>query len=184
MEHRHRAAQIGQMPDRAFGQVGVVHQEHVAGRHGVRREIAHHGVRHGGIGAAGEFPAIAVEQADAIIVRLADHRRARGALDGIFDLRLDGIERALDDLQDDGIDLAPGQIRRGRPRPFLAVHIHHRGRAFVERPQFFTFLRPCRCRLAQSYLAHKGMSGFDFPRPIQAPNPLARGKIPVTSARR
>ena len=128
MEHRHRAAQIGQVADRALGQVGVVHQEHVARLHGVRREIAHHGVRHGRIGAAGELAAIAVEQPDAIIVRFADHRRARGALDGVFDLRLDGIERALDDLQHDGIDLPPRQIRRGRPRPFLGMHIHHRGR--------------------------------------------------------
>ena len=133
MKHRHRAAQIGQMPDRAFGQVGVVHQEHVARLHGRRREIAHHGVRHGRIGTAGELAAIAIEQADAVIVRLADHRRARGALDGVLDLRLDGIERALDDLQHDGIDLPPGQIRRGRPRPFLGMHIHHRGAAFATR---------------------------------------------------
>jgi hypothetical protein len=97
-----------QVPDRAFGQIGVVHQEHVARLHGVRREIAHHGVRHGGIGAAGELAAVTVEQADAVIVRLADHRRARGALDGEFDFRLDGIERAFDDLQHDGIDLARG----------------------------------------------------------------------------
>ena len=34
MKHRHGAAQVGQMPDRAFGQVGVVHQEHVARPHG------------------------------------------------------------------------------------------------------------------------------------------------------
>ena len=101
VEHRHGAAQIGQVPDRALGQVGVVHQEHVAGPHGVRREIAHHRIRHGGIGAAGELAAIAIEQADAIIVGFADHRRARGALDGELDFRLDGIERAFDDLQDD-----------------------------------------------------------------------------------
>ena len=106
MEHRHGAAQIGQVPDRALGQVGVVHQEHVAGLHGVRRKIAHHGVRHRRVGAAGELAAIAVEQADAIVVRFADHRRARGALDGVFDFGLDGIERAFDDLQDDRIDLA------------------------------------------------------------------------------
>ena len=127
VKDRHGAAQVGKMADRALGQVGVVHQEHVAGAHGVRREIAHHGVRHRRIGAAGELAAVAVEQADAVVVRLADHRRARGALDGVFDLRLDGIERALDDLQDDRIDLAPRQIRRGRPRPFLGMHVHHRG---------------------------------------------------------
>ena len=126
MENRHGRAQVGQVPDRAFGQVGVVHQEHVAGLHGLRREIAHHGVGHGGIGTAGELAAIAVEQADAVVVRFADHRRARGALDRVFDLRLDGIERAFDDLQDDRVDRAPGQVRRGRPRPFLGMHVHHR----------------------------------------------------------
>ena len=75
VEHRHRAAQVGQVADAAFGEIGVVHQEHVAGPHGLGREVAHHGVRHRRIGAAGELAAIAVEQADAIVVRLADHRR-------------------------------------------------------------------------------------------------------------
>ena len=65
MKDRHRAAEIGQMADAAFGEIGVVHQEHVAGLHGVRRKIAHHRVRHRRIGAAGQLAAIAVEQADA-----------------------------------------------------------------------------------------------------------------------
>ena len=104
MKHRHGAAQVGQMADAAFGQIGVVHQEHVARPHRLGRKVAHHRVRHRRIGAAGELAAIAVEQADAVVVRLADHRRARGALDGVFDLGLDRVERALDDLQHDRID--------------------------------------------------------------------------------
>ena len=135
MEYRHRAAQVGQVPDRAFGEIRVVHQEHVAGRHGVRRKIAHHGIGHGRVGAAGELAAIAVEQADAVIVGLADHWRARRALDGVFDFRLDGIERALNDLQDDGIDLPRRHIRRSGPGPFLGVHVHHCCGAFaIKRP--------------------------------------------------
>ncbi len=106
VEYRHRAAEVGQVTDAALGQIGVVHQEHVARPHGLGRKVAHHGVRHGRIGAAGELAAIAVEQADAIVVRLADHRPARGALDGVFDLGLDRIQRALDDLQHDRIDVA------------------------------------------------------------------------------
>ena len=74
VEHRHGAAQVGQVPDAALGQVGVVHQEDVARPHRLGREVAHHRVRHRRIGAPGELAAVAVEQADAIVVRLADHR--------------------------------------------------------------------------------------------------------------
>ena len=98
VEHRHRAAEIGQMPDAAFAEIGVVHQVHVAWPHGRQREIAHDRVRHGGIGAAGELAAAAVEQADAIVVRLADHGAARRALDGVLDLGFDRAQRSFDDL--------------------------------------------------------------------------------------
>ena len=126
VEHRHGAAQVGQMADAAFGQIRVVHQEHVARPHGLGRKVAHHRVRHRRIGAAGELAAIAVEQADAIIVRLADHRAARGALDGVFDLGLDRIERALDDLQHDRIDRLGGALRRDRPGVLVARGGHRR----------------------------------------------------------
>ncbi len=124
VKHRNGAAQIGQVADRAFGEIGVVHQEHVARPHRLRRKVAHHGVRHRRIGSAGELSAIAVEQPDAIIMRLADHRRARGALDGEFDFRFDGIQRAFDDLQDDRIDIARARTGRGRPRPSLRLDVH------------------------------------------------------------
>ena len=108
----------GRVADRALAEIGVVHQEHVARLHGLRRKVAHDRIRHRRVGAAGELAAVAVEQADAIVVRLADHRRARGALDGVLDLRLDGIERAFDDLQHDGVDLARrrlGAVGHGSP---------------------------------------------------------------------
>ena len=124
VKHRHGAAQVGQVADAAFGEIGVVHQEHVARLHGLGRKVAHHRVRHRRIGSAGELAAVAVEQADAVIVRFADHRRARGALDGILDLGLDRVERAFDDLQDDRIDVARAQSRRRRPRPDLRLHVH------------------------------------------------------------
>jgi hypothetical protein len=114
VEHRHGAAEVGQVADAALAEVGVVHREHVARPHGGRREIAHDGVGHRRVGAAGELAAVTVEQPDAIVVRLADHRRSRGALDGIFDLCLDRVERALDDLQDDRVDRARCTRRRVR----------------------------------------------------------------------
>ena len=109
---------------RALGEIGVVHQEHVARLHGLGRKVAHDRIRHRRVGAPGQLAAVAVEQADAIVVRFADHRRARGALDGVFDLRLDGIERAFDDLQHDRIDLACRQAGRGRPGLACGVHVH------------------------------------------------------------
>ena len=115
MKHRHGAAQVRQMADAAFGQIRVVHQEHVARPHRLGRKVAHHRIGHRRIGAAGQLAAIAVEQADAVVVRLADHRAARGALDGVFDLGLDRVERALDDLQHDRVDRLRRALRRDRP---------------------------------------------------------------------
>ena len=93
------------MSDAALGEISVVHQEHVAGLHRLRRIIADHRLRHRGIGPAGELARIFVEQPDAIIVRLADHRASRGAFDRIFDLGLDRVQRAFHDLQNDRIDI-------------------------------------------------------------------------------
>ena len=120
---------------RAFGQIGVVHQEHVARLHGVGRKVAHHRVRHRRIGATGELAAIAVEQADAIVVRLADHRRARGALDGVFDLGLDRVQRALDDLQarsDRRRGARPGAVGQ-RCLDVAEAHVHARRRCGSQR---------------------------------------------------
>ena len=128
MEHRHRAAEVRQMADAALGEIGVVHQEHVAGTHGLGGKIAHHGIRHRRIGAAGELAAVAVEQADAVVVGLADHRAAGGALDRVFDLGLDRVERAFDDLQHDRVDrrvVAPLRRRPRLRRSGLLLNIHH-----------------------------------------------------------
>src|SRR5216683_2365786 len=82
MKYRHRAAEVRQMADAAFGQIGVVHQEHIAGLHRLRWKVAHDAVGHRRIGSPGELAAIAVEQPDAEIMRFADHGRARGAFEG------------------------------------------------------------------------------------------------------
>src|SRR5439155_10407903 len=79
---------------------------------------------HRRIGPAGQLAAVAVEQPDPKIVRLADHRTAGGALDGVFDLGLDRIQRALDDLQHDRIDHRDLTHRRGRPRMRRVMHVH------------------------------------------------------------
>ena len=142
MKHRHGRAQVGEVADRSLGQVGIVHQKYVAGPHRVRWKIAHYGIRHGGVGAAGELAAVAIEQADAVIVGFADHRRARGALDCVFDFGLDGIERPFDDLQNDRIDRARRQIRCGRPRPLPGMHVYHRF-ASAALPVARTIRMPC-----------------------------------------
>ena len=95
VEYRHRAAEVGKMADAAFAEISIVHEKYVTRTHALEREIAHDGVRHGGIRSPGELAAAAVEQADAIIVRLADHGAAGRALDGILDLGLDRVPRCL-----------------------------------------------------------------------------------------
>ncbi len=74
VEHRHGRTHVRQMANRAFGEVRVVHQEHVARLHRLGRIVTHHRIGHRRIRAPGELAAIAVEQADAVVVRLADHR--------------------------------------------------------------------------------------------------------------
>src|SRR5262249_47759912 len=105
VEHPHGAAQIREMSDAALGQVGVVHQKHIAGPHSFWWEVAHHGVRHRRVGSAGELAATAIKQTDPIVVSLADHRAAGGPLDGVFDLCFDRGEGAFYDLQHDRIDV-------------------------------------------------------------------------------
>ena len=122
----------GRWPIAAFGEIGVVHQEHVAGLHGLGRKIAHHGIRHRRIGAPGQLAAVAVEQADAVVMGFADHRAARGALDGVFDFRLDRIERAFDDLQHDRVDRAACAAARSATD---AARMHvHRAISCADRP--------------------------------------------------
>src|SRR5262249_44091646 len=57
-----------------------------------------------------------------VVVRFADHRRACGALDRIFDLGFDGVERPFDDLQHDRVDGARGLGRGGAGSGGWAVH--------------------------------------------------------------
>jgi hypothetical protein len=47
-------------------------------------------------------------------MRFADHGAARRALDRVLDLGFDGIQRALDDLQHDGINGGSGGAWQAR----------------------------------------------------------------------
>src|SRR3979490_1358756 len=124
MKHGYGAAEVRQMADAALGEIGVVHQEHIAGLHRVRRKVAHDAIGHRRIGSPRELAAITVEQPDAKIMCFADHRRPRGAFDGEFDFGLDRIQRAFDDLQHDRIDRCTFTRRGGRPRMTLVMEVH------------------------------------------------------------
>ena len=94
-EHRHRHAQVRQVPDAALGQVDVVVEEDVARAHRVQREVARDRVHERGVRASGQLAQLAVVDAGAEVVRVADHRRPRGPADRRLDLLLDGRQRAL-----------------------------------------------------------------------------------------
>src|SRR5262249_21212673 len=99
---------VRQVPDAALGAVDVVVEVDVAGSHGGEGKVAHDRLHEGRVGAPGELSASPVVDASPEVARLADHRRARRALDGGLDLRLDGGEHALDDLEHDGIGALDG----------------------------------------------------------------------------
>ena len=106
VEDRHGDAQVGQVADAALRLVDVVVEEHVALAHLGQREVAHDRVHEGGVGAPGELAQLAVVDAGAEVVRVADHRGARGAGDGGLDLHLDARQGALHDLDEDRVDRA------------------------------------------------------------------------------
>src|SRR5262249_4549060 len=103
VEDGERDAEVRQVADPALGAVYVVVEVDVARPHGGEREVAHDRLHERGIGAPGELSASPVVDAGPEVASVADHRRARGALDGSLDLGLDRGEHALDDLQHDGI---------------------------------------------------------------------------------
>jgi hypothetical protein len=105
VEDRDRDAQVGQVADAALGRVDVVVEVHVAGPHRLEREVAHHRVDQRAVAAPGQFPQPPVVDACAKVVGVADHRRARGPRDGLLDLGLDRRQRALDELDRDGVDV-------------------------------------------------------------------------------
>jgi hypothetical protein len=95
--------------DAALGEVDVVVEEHVAGPHRLEREVAGDRVHQRGVRPAGELAQQPVVDAGAVVVRVADHRRARRAPDRVLDLLLDRGERALHDLEHDRVDLTSGR---------------------------------------------------------------------------
>lgn len=108
-EDRHGGAEIGDVADAAAGIVGVVPEEDVA-RLDVVAEILEYRLDDRRVGAAGELPALGVEQRHAIVVLVADHRRAGGALHRRLDLEFGGADRAVDDFELDRPE--PGLVRR------------------------------------------------------------------------
>ena len=112
VEDRHGDAQVGQVADAALRLVDVVVEEDVALAHLGQREVAHDRVHERGVRAAGELAQLAVVDAGAEVVRVADHRAAAGAGDGGLDLHLDARQGALDDLDEDRVD---GAALGGQP---------------------------------------------------------------------
>ena len=104
VEDRHGDAQVGQVADAALGAVDVVVEEHVARTHRLEREVAGDRMHQRAVGAAGELAQQPVVDAGAVVVRVADHRRARRAADGRLDLHLDGGQAAGHDLEQHRVD--------------------------------------------------------------------------------
>ena len=118
-EDRDSGAKIGHVTDAAARIVGIIPEEHVAGMNVVGAEIFEHRLDDRRIGAAGELAASGVEQRDAIIVLVADHRRTRRALDRGLDLELGGANGAVDDFKLDRAEHAAG--RGMQHRVFLSA---------------------------------------------------------------
>ena len=109
VEDRQGGAEIGDVADAARRVVGVVPEEHVARVDVVFPEILEHRLDQRRIGPPGELAPPGVEQRDPVVVLVADHRRARGALDGGLDLELGRADGAGDDLELDRPEL-PGLL--------------------------------------------------------------------------
>ncbi len=124
-EHRHRHAQVGQVPDAALAAVHVVVEEHVARAHRLQREVARDGVHQRRVRAAGELAQVPVVDAGAEVVRVADHRRARRPGDRGLDLHLDAGQVPRDDLDQHRVGRRAVDrrqaVRLPRPRGHLRV---------------------------------------------------------------
>src|SRR2546429_1565578 len=92
------------MPDAALGEVHVVVEEDVAGAHRLKWIVAGHRMDQRRVRPAGQLAQLAIVDTGAEVVRVADHRRARGTADRRLHFPLDGRECALHDLQYHRID--------------------------------------------------------------------------------
>ena len=99
VEDRDRRAQVRYVSDTAGTVVGIVPEEDIALVNVVRSEIIENRLDEGGVGASGEFTAPGVEQGDAVVVLVPNHRRTRGALDRRLDFKLRGADGAGNDLE-------------------------------------------------------------------------------------
>ena len=127
VEHRHGDAQVRQVTDAAFGQVDVVVEEHIARPHLLGREVAHHRMHQRAVGTAGELAEHPIVNAGPEVVRVADHRRARGPPDRGLDLFLDRGQAARHDLEqyrvDDRRSLGKRPHRPSAPTDALSHHL-------------------------------------------------------------
>ena len=106
VEDRHGCAEIRDMADPARAVVGVVPEENIALKDVVFAEIFEHRLDQRRIGAARQLAALGIEQRHAVVVLIADHGRARGALDRRLDLQLGRAHGASDNLELDRSDFS------------------------------------------------------------------------------
>ena len=114
VEDRDRGAEIWHVPDAAGAVVGVVPEEDIAVLDIVGAEVVEHRLHQRRVGAPGELAALRVEERDAVVVLIADHGRARGALHRRLDLELRRADGAGDDLELD------------RPQGSRCIPLRHR----------------------------------------------------------
>ena len=135
VEDRHGHAQVGQVADAALRLVDVVVEEHVALAHLGEREVADDRVHQRGVRAAGELAQLAVVDAGAEVVRVADHRASATVRAMAVSTSISTLARVpCDDLDEDRVDRAAlggepvavlvcrGQAGRVRRVPSAAVH--------------------------------------------------------------
>ena len=118
VEDRDGGAEVGHMPDAAGAVVGIVPEEDIAFVDVVRAEIVEHRLHQGGVGAPGELAAPGIEEGDAVVVLVADHGRARGALDRRLDLELRRADGAGNDLE---LDRPQGRRRVPLRHPTFSI---------------------------------------------------------------
>ena len=102
----------GTWPMRAGGIVGSFQKKTSPGLISSTGKYSKHRLDDRRVGAAGQLAPARVEQRDAVVVLVADHRRAGRALDRGLDLELGRADRALDHLERDRAQLG---ARGARP---------------------------------------------------------------------
>ena len=92
-------AEIGNVADPAGAVVGIVPEKDVAGVDVALVEVLEDRLDQGRIRPPGQLAPLRIEERDAVVVLVPDHRRARGSLDRRLDLELGGADRTGNDLE-------------------------------------------------------------------------------------